>query len=78
MDSAYTSQLSSIDQAVSSSSNSTTNNNMIASSSPPPPPLPTCSTKLTGRRRASMFDPIDPTELQKTLYSNVNNSNNVS
>jgi hypothetical protein len=24
-----------------------------------------------GRRRASMFDPIDPAELQKTLYQNV-------
>lgn len=25
-----------------------------------------------GRRRASMFDPIDPTELQKTLYQKLN------
>lgn len=24
----------------------------------------------TSRRRASMFDPIDPMELQKTLYQN--------
>jgi hypothetical protein len=43
------------------------------------------SISSSGRRRASMFDPIDPTELQKTLYnaqqnvittSNNNNNNN--
>ena len=26
----------------------------------------------TGRRRASMFDPIDPMEIQKTLYQSMN------
>jgi hypothetical protein len=26
---------------------------------------------VPNRRRASMFDPIDPTELQKTLYKSV-------
>jgi hypothetical protein len=26
---------------------------------------------MPNRRRASMFDPIDPTELQKTLYKSV-------
>lgn len=29
-----------------------------------------------GRRRASMFDPIDPTELQKTLYQKLNQEQN--
>jgi len=28
-----------------------------------------------GRRRTSMFDPIDPNELQKTLYLNLNQNN---
>ena len=28
-----------------------------------------------GRRRASMFDPIDPAELQKTLYQSAQNVN---
>lgn len=37
----------------------------IASTNKSPNALPG-----TGRRRASMFDPIDPTELQKTLYQN--------
>ena len=35
--------------------------------------LATYSSKSSVRRRASMFDPIDPTELQKTLYQNYNN-----
>ncbi|RMZ95836.1 synaptotagmin-5 isoform X1 [Brachionus plicatilis] len=30
----------------------------------------------SGRRRASMFDPIDPTELQKTLYLKLNQEQN--
>lgn len=29
----------------------------------------------SSRRRASMFDPIDPTELQKTLYQTKSNVN---
>lgn len=28
---------------------------------------------VSSRRRASMFDPIDPTELQKTLYQTKSN-----
>lgn len=31
---------------------------------------PTAGVQSIARRRASMFDPIDPTELQKTLYQN--------
>ncbi|CAF0721932.1 unnamed protein product [Brachionus calyciflorus] len=35
------------------------------------PSTKACGNPGVGRRRASMFDPIDPTELQKTLYQNL-------
>lgn len=76
MDSAYLSQTSSIDQQ--SNTNMNFNNSTVSSPLPFAPLPPSSSTKPVGRRRASMFDPIDPTELQKTLYNNATNTNNVS
>ena len=73
MDSAYISQASSLDQQ----------NQQPQSKQPPQQqssvslPIGPSSKPPIGRRRASMFDPIDPADLQKTLYNANINTNNV-
>jgi hypothetical protein len=72
MDSAYLSQASSIDQQQQQNQQQKYQQQSIVSLPGGPSSKP-----LTGRRRASMFDPIDPADLQKTLYNENNNTNNV-